>query len=282
MEKITSIVLCAGEGTRAKNISENIPKPLIKVTSLGNQTILSTIISNLKKLKFDPIILVTGHLSKQIEDYVKLPQIKTQFGEENLLIHNSGLEYKLGPLFSFLSITNNNQIFKEEKIYTVFPGDTVFDCELLREIINKLLENYSQIVQSSILFYRKIRTDILINQFNKQYPNLDKTISHLEIDETGSKPNIKEIIQNKLSTISKEREINQVIPIFIFNMSYVKIIKELASPDRFRSIREVVNEMMKKKEEFIAVEVSPEFNFYDIDTHLDLKILNEKKKKDGQ
>ncbi len=277
-EKITSIVLCAGEGTRAKDIAESVPKPLIIVKSLKNQSILSINISNFKKLNLDPIVVVTGHLGKQIADFLNSLYIINQNGKEDILIHNSGDMYKLGPLYSFLSVTTNHQVFKDDKIYLVFPGDTVFDYNLLQEILVRLLENYSQVVSNSIIFYRKIKTEILIKRFEKYYPNLEKNISYLKIEEKDSNATVEEIAQKKLSSISDEEVINQIIPIFIFNTAYVKIIKELATPVRFRHIREVVNLMIKKKNKFFAVSVNPELAFYDIDTHSDLLFLNEKKK----
>ena len=196
-EKITSIVLCAGEGTRAKNIAGNVPKPLIKVKSLEDQSILSINISNLNKLNLDPIVVITGHLGKQIADFINTIYIKNQLGKENIYIHNSGAKYKLGPLYSFLSVSTNNKIFKDDKIYLVFPGDTVFDFNLLQEILDRLLENYSQLVHNSIIFYRKIRTEVLIKRFEKYYPNLEKTISYLKIEEKDSNVLVKEITQKK-------------------------------------------------------------------------------------
>lgn len=280
-EKITSIVLCAGEGTRAKDISKNIPKPLIKVESLKNQSILSINISNFKKLNLVPIVLVTGHLGNQIADFINSLYKTNQNGKDYILIHSSGDKYKLGPLYSFLSVTTNNQIFKDDKIYLVFPGDTVFDFNLLQEILEKLLENYSQLVHNSIVFYRKIKTEFLKKRLGKYYPNLEKTVSFVKIEEKDSHATVEEINQKKLSSISNEEIINQIIPIFIFNTAYVKIINHLATTTRFRHIREVVNLMVRKGNQFFAVSVNPELAFYDIDTHSDLLFLNEKKK-DGQ
>lgn len=280
-EKFTSVILCAGEGVRAKNIARSIPKSLIKVNSLNNRSILSLIISNLVELKLSPIVVVTGHLGEQIEAFLTSPQIKNQISKESILAISSGARYKLGPLHSFLSITTNKQIFKDDKIFIVFPGDTVFDNKLLQEVLDLLLENYSLLKDNSIIFYRKIRADDLIQRHKKYYPNQKITISYLKIEEKGLKAIIKEISQKQLKLFSNEEFINQIIPIFIFNYAYVKEIQVLASSVKFSYIREVVNFIIKKNKIFLALSVNPEYNFYDIDTHLDLKNLNDKKK-DGQ
>ncbi|MHA1460325.1 MAG: NTP transferase domain-containing protein [Promethearchaeota archaeon] len=275
-EKFTSVILCAGEGVRARNFAKSIPKPLTKVKSLKNRSILSLIISNLAKLKLRTIVVVTGHLGERIEDFLTSPQIKNQFSKENILINSSGARYKLGPLHSFLSITTNKQIFKDDKIFIVFPGDTVFDSSLLQEVLSLLLENYTLLKDNSIIFYRKIRTNDLVTRLKKYYPNQEITISYLRIEEKGLKKTVKEISQKQLNEFSNEEFINQIIPIFIFNYAYVKEIQDLASSTKFSYIREVVNFMIKKNKVFQALTVNPEYNFYDIDTQIDLKNLNEK------
>jgi choline kinase len=277
-EKFTSIVLCAGEGVRAKSIAVNIPKTLIKVESLNNQPILSLIIASLVNLKLSPIVVVTGHLSEQIEDFLISPQIENQISKENILINSSGARYKLGPLHSFLSITTNNQIFKDGRIFIIFPGDTVFDKNLLQELLDLLLENFALLKDNSIIFYRKIRTDVMKKRLQKHYPNYEKTISYLKIEEKGFKANVKEISQKQLNMFSNEEFINQIIPIFIFNYAYVKEIQVLVSSIKFSYIREVVNFMIKQDKIFRPLSVNPEYSFYDIDTQIDLKNLNEKKK----
>ena len=161
----------------------------------------------------------------------------------------------------------------------VFPGDTVFDFNLILEILNLLLENYSQVINRSIIFYRQIRTDVLKKKFEKYFPKYEKSISYLRIEEKDSIAIVKEISQEKLSSFSNQEVIQQVIPIFIFSNAYIKAIKDISSSANIRTIREVVNIMLERERLFFAVSVSPENNFYDIDIPLDLKILNEKKKK---
>ncbi|MFX0010668.1 MAG: NTP transferase domain-containing protein [Candidatus Hermodarchaeota archaeon] len=277
-EKITSIILCAGKGTRAKEIAQGIPKPLIKIKSLGNQSILSLIIQSLKCLKLDQIVVVTGHLGYKIADFVNSLQSKSQFNKESILIHSSGEMYKLGPLYSLLSITTSPLIFKDDQIFIILPGDTVFDFELLQEILEFILMNYSDLNQNSVIFYREIKPNILSKELEKYYVNYEKTISYIKVREKNTIAIVKEISQDKLKFLYNQHDVYQIIPIFIFNNAHVNKIKDLVKEVKFHSLREVVNLMIKKKEQFFAVPVNPNYNFYDIDSKLDLKILNDQKK----
>ena len=280
-ENITSVILCAGEGTRVRDIAKHIPKPLIKIRSLNNQTILSHLISNLINLEVEPIVVVTGHLGEQIEDFVNSYKIKNKLKKNQILVNRSGVQYKLGPLHSFLSITENNQIYKENRIFMIFPGDTIFDHNLLQEALNLLLKNYSLLDNCSIVFYRKIKISSLKKRFKSNDHNQFKTISYLKINRNGSKSIVREIKQRTLSSFTNKKTIHQVIPIFVFSFRIVQEIKNLANCKRFKTIREIVNLIIKKEEIFLALPIDPECNFYDIDSPIDLTILNEKKK-DGQ
>ncbi len=280
-ENITSVILCAGEGTRVRDIAIHIPKPLIKIKFLNNQTILSHLISSLINLEIEPIVVVTGHLGEQIEDFVNSFQIKNKYKKNKILVNRSGVRYKLGPLHSFLSITENNQIYKENRVFMIFPGDTIFDYNLLQEILNLILKNYSLLENYSIVFYRKIKISSLKEKFKTYDPNLFKTISYLKINRNGSKSYVREIKQRTISSFTNKKTIHQVIPIFIFSFRIVQEIKNLANCNRFKTIREIVNLIIKKEEIFLALSIDPEYDFYDIDSPIDLTILNEKKK-DGQ
>lgn len=70
------VIAAAGRGTRMKQITNNIPKPLIKV--LG-KPFLYYLLENFKKAGYKEFFIVTGHKSEKIEEFIQSydPKIKT-------------------------------------------------------------------------------------------------------------------------------------------------------------------------------------------------------------
>ena len=282
MENLTSVILCAGEGKRAKGIADDLPKPLIKVESLKNQSILSILISHLYKFGIKPIVLVTGYLSEQIEKDILSSQAKNPYKSERIIINNAGDRYKLGPLHSFLSITRNKRVFKTNKLFLVIPGDTIFDYKLMEEVLNVLKENYAEVNQNSIVFYRRT-TKLALNKETEKFGLMrNKMLSCVRTKEKGSKQYVKEIYQRNIKTQSVEEEFNQIIPMFIITYDYVKNFENLASKTKLNKIVDAVNSSIKNEMEFLACRVKSDQKFYDIDTALDLTFVNRFYKKGGQ
>ena len=282
MENLTSVILCAGEGKRAKGIADNIPKPLIKVESLNNQSILTILISNLYRFGIKSIVIVTGYLSKQIEKDINSSQAKNPYQSETIIINNAGNRYKLGPLHSFLSITNNKRVFKTNELFLVVPGDTIFTYKLVEEILNLLKENYAEVNQNSIIFYRRINKLALNKETEKFGQMHNKTLSCIKTKEKGSKQYVKEIYQRNINKLSDEEEFNQIIPMFIITYNYVKHFEHLAKKIKLNKIVDAINSSIKNEMEFLACRVKSDQNFYDIDTALDLTAVNRLYKKSGQ
>ncbi|MCP4157237.1 MAG: NTP transferase domain-containing protein, partial [bacterium] len=67
-ETLTAVVMAGGEGLRLRPLTENMPKPMIKV---GGKPILLTILEQLKKAGFRKIIINVRYLGHIIEDYFK-------------------------------------------------------------------------------------------------------------------------------------------------------------------------------------------------------------------
>ncbi len=282
MENLTSVILCAGEGKRAKGIADDIPKPLIKVESLKNQSILTILISHLYRFGIKPIVIVTGYLGKQIEKDITSFQAKNPYKSETIIINNAGNRYKLGPLHSFLSITRNKRVFKTNELFVVIPGDTIFDYKLMKEILNLLKENYAKVNQNSIIFYRRTNKLALNKETEKFGQMRNKMLSCIKTKEKDSKQYVKEIYQRNTNTLSDEEEFNQIIPIFIITYDYVKNFENLASKVKLNKIVDAINSSIKNEMEFLAYRVKSDANFYDIDTALDLTFMNKHYKKSGK
>jgi NDP-sugar pyrophosphorylase family protein len=61
------VILAAGKGTRLRPLTENTPKPLVKV---AGKTLLDRIVESLPSA-VDELIIVTGYLEEQIKDHCK-------------------------------------------------------------------------------------------------------------------------------------------------------------------------------------------------------------------
>ncbi|MHA1458134.1 MAG: NTP transferase domain-containing protein [Promethearchaeota archaeon] len=282
MENLTCVILCAGEGKRAKGIADDLPKPLIKIESLNNKTILTILISHLYRIGIKPIVIVTGYLSKQIEKTIISYQAKNLYKRELITINNAGNRYKLGPLHSFLSITRNKLIFKTNELFLVIPGDTIFDYKLIEAILNLLRENYTEANQKSIIFYRKTTKLALSKETENYEPMRNEMVSCVRTKEKNSIQSVKEIYQRNINTISDEEELNQIIPVFIITYDYVKNFENLSNKVKLNKIIDAINLSIKNNMEFLACRVKSDQNFYDIDTALDLTYVNKQYKKSGQ
>ena len=282
MENLTSVILCAGEGKRAKGIADDIPKPLIKVESLKNQSILSILVSNLSNFGIRPITIVTGYLGKQIEEDLISSQAKTPYKNEKIIFNNAGNKYKLGPLHSFLTITENKQIFKTNELFLVIPGDTIFEYGLIEKILSTLKENSIDSNQNSIIFYRSTNKLALNKQVEKFGPIRNKMLSCVRTKEKVSRQYVKEIYQKNIDTFTDSEEFNQIIPIFVITYDYVKNFEVLATKIKLNKIVDAVNLSIKNGMDFLACGIKSNQGFFDIDTALDLTFVNKFYKKSGQ
>ena len=274
LEKITPVILCAGEGVRLNFLKEiKIPKPLILINALDNKPILLHIIDLLLRVGVKRIAIVKGYLGNKIDDFLdKLKQERADI-KEKLVGVDASDQYKLGPLYSFLSITKNNNLFRRNYIYLILPGDTIFEYELLNEIFSLLEENFKLKQKDPIIFFRKI-----IGSYLKQKDKSEQ-ISCIDIEKINSKRFLKSIKQVKVSTISNSESFNQIIPIFLFPWDFIKEIIKAEKEISVKTIREAVNHLIKQGNRIFVVKIDNKYNFYDIDNKFDLIELEKLKVK---
>ncbi len=279
-KSIIPIILCAGKGTRYSKINQKIPKPLIKINALNNITILNYLIRDLSILRVSKIAVVTGYLSEKIEAFLDKLIKEHRNLKNKLFIVNSGQDYKKGPMFSLLSIMKNKIIYKKGNVFIVFPGDTIFNIELLKEIFSFIYEKFELLLTSPYIFYQEIQAKHLY----KSGKGRINFISILESDETKPKIKIKEIKKIDINSVPKEIYLKRIIPILVLNYSFLEILNKLSKSNPVEEIREILNIYLKQHQNIFPFKIDSRKNFYDIDTIEDLNYFNQLKreKKGGQ
>ena len=267
-KKIIPIILCAGEGIRFKKITKKIPKPLIKIKELNNISILEHSINLLNKLGINQIAIVKGHLGSKIDELIYSIKKENPDLENKLIIIDSGIQYKLGPLYSFLSITKVEDIFKRNYIYMIIPGDTIFEISLLDQIISNILENFNLIQEYPLLFYRELKASTLKEQQES------KIISIVDVAKKSQFYFLKLIKTCNLMELSDYDFVKQIIPVFVFSFDFINEIIDSEKKISANKIKEIINYLVKEGRDVIAFKIDKKHSFYDIDYKSDLNNLN--------
>lgn len=268
-----TVILCAGEGARLKEITHKTPKPLIKINVLNKKPILHYTIDLLIKLSANRIAIVKGYLGNKIDEFIDILEREKTDLKEILFMVDAKDQYKFGPLYSFLSITKNKQLFQSKYIYLIMPGDTIFQYQLLNEIFSFIKENFKVTQKDPLIFFRKIK-----GIFLKQ-KNISKLTSIADIEKINTQNFVKRIKQVNLSNIAASESSNQIIPIFLFPYNFIQEIINIEKAISVKTLREVINYSIKQGKRISAIEIDSNYNFYDIDNQLDLIELEKLREK---
>ena len=142
MQINTALILCAGFGKRLHPLTQEIPKPLLKIKEI---TLLEKTMSFIEKLKINKIMLNTFHLSNKIEEFVN--KINTKIKIELINDGNEILDTGGG----ILNMVRNTS----EKNFLVFNPDTIWE------------DNYIRYVQEMIDLYFKQKMENILLVVNK-------------------------------------------------------------------------------------------------------------------
>ena len=142
MQINTALILCAGFGKRLHPLTQEIPKPLLKIKEI---TLLEKTMSFIEKLKINKIMLNTFHLSNKIEEFVN--KINTKKKIELIKDGNEILDTGGG----ILNMVRNTS----EKDFLVFNPDTIWE------------DNYIKYVQEMIDLYFKQKMENILLVVNK-------------------------------------------------------------------------------------------------------------------
>jgi len=132
-----AIILASGEGKRLRPLTDNLPKPLIKI---GDKTILGHQLDNLIGCNITNIIITTGPFEDKIKEYVKekYPDLEVSY------VNNP--KYETTNYIYSMWLTKG--LINDDII--LLHGDLVFEKKLLERLIKKKYEN-------CVLVNRKIK-----------------------------------------------------------------------------------------------------------------------------
>ena len=272
-EKLRVVILCAGEGTRIREINSNLPKSMIQIQSMDNKPLLNIIIDDLLNQGLNNIVIILGFMGKVIESYISSLKNQSPILYNRIITLNAHPDYIKGPLFTFLTILDYPNISKKENNFLVFPGDTLFDHVLLNDVLMVLMKEIENFQGKPIIFYKRVK----VSDINKKTHLISrvKTIKKRNIEI------ITRIEEIKVPNISEKTYIDQIIPIFFLNYEFLLLISQILKSSHSNKISDILNEVCKRNlQEVIACEITSKGSFYDIDTIFDLDYLN--KKKSGQ
>lgn len=134
-KNLTIIVLCGGKGERLKPLTNNTPKPLIKI---NNETILFRILKHLIYYKLNHFIIASGYKSDKIKKFIKK---KKEFSNIKVLY--------TGKDTDIISRIQKCLPYSKDNILICY-GDTLLDIN-----INKLIN-----------FYLLYKNKIIVTVFN--------------------------------------------------------------------------------------------------------------------
>ena len=275
IDKLVVVILCAGEGNRIREYAKDIPKPLLKIEQLENKTILHDTIFKLFTLGITKIAIIKGYLGDKIEEHVNSLLKKNNNLINVITVIDSGMQYKSGPLHSFLSITKNDTLFNEKSIYFVLPGDTIFQFNLLNHVLNFIIENIQIIEKTPLVFYKMLNAMVLKDKYNEKTHDL---ASIAEIEKRGYIDYLKKIDIKKVHLFSNSDDLNLIVPVFALSGSIIKELIKLRDERTLNTMREGINLLIEGGEAVRAMKIPNNYEYHDIDEKSDIEQLNIEKK----
>ena len=183
MNKAIAILMAAGLGTRMRPITNEIPKPLVKVNGLS---IIETMIMGLQQGGVEQIYIITGYLAHQVDILQsKYKNIHLIQNEEYMQINNISSIYAarniLGTADCFICESDiyvmDYSIFNTMPLQSCYYGkwvsgysdDWVFDIDENKRITKIHLQGCNQYNMTGVCFLKKRDAKTLALAINNTY-----------------------------------------------------------------------------------------------------------------
>ena len=140
-----TLILAAGKGSRTQGLTKNLPKSLFPLND-NKDSILSFLINNLTEHDLNDFVIVGGY---------EIDNLRSEIGKIcskscNYVIVNANPDYQKGPIYSFLSATN--ELINEDQ-FLLLPADSIFSSSLFKYLKDQVFSK-----DICHLFYYKSNT----------------------------------------------------------------------------------------------------------------------------
>ena len=163
----TALILCAGYGTRLKQLTLSKPKPLLKINEI---TLLENCINLIQSLDIKKIIINTFYLKDKIEDFFMLKNfdLDIRIINDGKVILNTG-----GGILNMMKSSS-------ESNFLILNPDTVWNKNYIKYIKNmekfyfsNEVKNILLLVKKNLSFDKKLKGDfnLIENKIRKDDQN---------------------------------------------------------------------------------------------------------------
>ncbi|MBM3653676.1 MAG: hypothetical protein FJX06_12705, partial [Alphaproteobacteria bacterium] len=116
-----AVILCGGQGTRLGALTANTPKPLLPV---AREPFLDVLVEELGRYGFNRVLLLAGHLSQEIEAFVRTSPAAQRRGVE--------IDLSVEPLRAGTGGAVRFAADRLDDVFLLMNGDSWFDMNLRR------------------------------------------------------------------------------------------------------------------------------------------------------
>ena len=225
-----AIIMAGGKGTRLKELTAEIPKPMIPIDGIP---ILLHQINNLSENGIKDIILIVGHLGQKIVDY---------FG------NGSKFGVKIDYYFETEPLGTGGALYyikdKVEDDFVLLYGDVFMNVDFSR-MVNFHKDNSSEATLFVHPNSHPYDSDIIIEKENRvtgwSYKNIERTQDYKNLVNSGIYVLSKKIfkfLDGKKCDLEKEVIINMIGDAHVFAYKSTEYAKDMGTPERLSSVNE--------------------------------------------
>nr|MDO8098717.1 NTP transferase domain-containing protein [Candidatus Njordarchaeota archaeon] len=154
-----AVVVAAGNGTRLRPLTMDVPKPLI---SLCGRPLLVHVLGALASSSVEETIVVTGYLGKRLQENLRLWESYFA-GTFVRFVHN--YEYDRG---NGISLLKSRKYIRDQEIFLLLMSDHIVEPRIIGSFLRNMVADTSLAVDRRPRFKPQMRdaTKVLVNKNN--------------------------------------------------------------------------------------------------------------------